>query len=138
MKFLSLKESKYTWLIIIVLTIIAIIFKSVYRQHITENKISDFGIADTSPNFFAGLISMFMYFTQSIYDRNKFMKHSFFVLVGLIGYELVQGNILTYRTFDFRDISASIIGVLLGYILCIELNNKTTLFSKEKKPEPLT
>jgi hypothetical protein len=135
MNFMSLKESKYVWLIIIALTIIAILFKSFYRQYITENNIRDFGISDTSPNFFAGLIIVFVYFTQSIYDKNKFIKHSFFfTLVGLIGYELVQGNVLTYRTFDFGDIIASIIGVILGYFLCIELNNRTTLLPKEKSP----
>jgi hypothetical protein len=41
MKFISLKESKYVWLIIIALTIIAILFKSIYRQYITENHIQD-------------------------------------------------------------------------------------------------
>jgi hypothetical protein len=132
MKFISLKESKYVWVIIITLTIIAILFKSVYRQYITENNIEDFGISDTSPNFFAGLIIMFFYFTQNVYDKNKFIKNVFFALVGLIGYELAQGNILTYRTFDFGDIIASIIGVILGYFLCIELNNRTILLPKGK------
>ena len=133
MKFIGLKESKYVWLIIIVLTIIAILFKSVYRQYITENNISDFGISNTSPNFFAGLIIVFVYFTQSFYDKNKFIKHCFFyTLIGLVGYELVQGNILTYRTFDFGDILASILGVLLGYFLCLELNNKTTVLPKKE------
>jgi hypothetical protein len=135
MKFISLKESKFVWLIIITLTIIAILFKSVYRQYITENNINDFGISDTSPNFFAGLIIVVVYFTQSVYDKNKFIKHCFFfTLLGLIGYELVQGNFLAYRTFDFGDIVASIIGVLFGYFLCTQLNNKTTLLPKEKSP----
>lgn len=134
MKFISLKESKYVWVIIIALTIIAILFKSIYRQYITENHIQDFGISDTSPNFFAGLIIMFYYFTQNIYNKNKFIKNAFFALVGLIGYELVQGNVLTYRTFDFSDIVASIIGVILGYFICIELNNRTILLPKEKSP----
>lgn len=135
MKFISLKESKYVWLIIIALTIVAILFKSIYRQYITENNIKDFGISDTSPNFFAGLIIVFFYFTQSVYEKNKFIKYSFiFTLVGLIGYELVQGNILTYRTFDFGDIIASILGVTMGYFLCVELNNRTKLLPKEKSP----
>lgn len=134
MKFISLKESKYVWLIIISLTIIAILFKSVYRQYIKENNISDFGISDTSPNFFAGQIIVFVYFTQSVYEKNNFIKYSFFTLVGLIGYELIQGNFLAYRTFDFDDIIASIIGVILGYFLCIELNNRTTLLPKQKSP----
>jgi hypothetical protein len=132
MKFRNFKAVKYVWLILVILTIIAILFKSIYRHYISENNINDFGIADTSPNFFAGLITMFSYFTQSIYERKAFMKCATFALIGLIGYELVQGNMLTYRTFDFRDIFASILGVICGYFLCIELNSKTTWFSEEK------
>ena len=132
MKFIGLKESKYVWLILIALTIIAILFKSVYRQYITENKINDFGIADTSPNFFAGLIIMFFYFTQNVYDKNKFRKSAFLALVGLIGYELVQGNFLSYRTFDYKDIFASIIGVIFGYFLCLKLRQNTSILPSEK------
>lgn len=52
MKFRSFSDTKYLWLVIVLLSIIAILFKSIYREYIYSNEINDFGIADSSPNFF--------------------------------------------------------------------------------------
>lgn len=118
MKFRSFAETKYLWVIIAVLTIIAIILKSVYRQYIYTYQIDDFGIADSSPNFFAGIIILLMYFTQV--QKMSLIRHALFVIIGLVGYELIQGSVFKNNVFDYKDIFASILGVGIGYICVLK------------------
>lgn len=115
MKFKPLSETKYLWIIIILLSIIAIVFKSVYRQYVYTNQINDYGVADASPNFFAGFIIVLMYFTQ--YQKSTLKKHAIFTVVGLVGYELIQGSIFKNNFFDYKDILASIFGAFIGYLI---------------------
>lgn len=129
MKFRPLTETKYIWVIIIMLSVIAIFFKSTYRTYIYSNKINDYGIADSSPNFFAGLIIVFLYFIQ--YQKNSLKKHTVFVVIGLVGYELIQGSIFKNNIFDFKDIIASILGAVIGYIISSKFKiGENTGFSK--------
>ncbi|HMR81744.1 MAG TPA: hypothetical protein PKE30_01380 [Niabella sp.] len=115
MKFRPLSETKYLWIIIALLSIIAIVLKSIYRQYIYSNRINDYGIADASPNFFAGLIIVFLYFT--LYQKSTLKRHTMFAIVGLVGYELIQGSIFKNNFFDYKDILASILGALTGYLI---------------------
>ncbi|MGJ1431146.1 hypothetical protein ACR79M_06180 [Sphingobacterium spiritivorum] len=116
MKFKPFSQTKYVWIILILLAIISIIFKSSYRQYIYTNQINDFGVADASPNFFAGLILVIFYFTQ--YQKISLQKHALFTAVGLIGYELIQGTVFKNNYFDYKDIIASILGAFAGYLVC--------------------
>jgi len=120
MKLRPFSETKYVWIIVVLLTIIAILFKSVYRGYIYINHINDFGIADSSPNFFAGLIIVFTYFIQA--QKESLLKYSIFTLVGLVGYELIQGSVFRNNVFDLKDIIASVLGVFIGYLCCLKLN----------------
>ncbi|MGC4232097.1 MAG: hypothetical protein QM594_03740 [Niabella sp.] len=115
MKFKPLSETKYLWITILLLSIIAIVLKSVYRQYIYANQINDYGIADASPNFFAGFIIVFLYFTQ--YQKSTLKKHTMFTIAGLVGYELIQGSIFKNNFFDYKDIFASILGAFIGYLI---------------------
>lgn len=115
MKFRPFSQTKYLWTIVIILSIIAIIFKSSYRQYIYSHHINDFGIADSSPNFFAGLIIVFLYFTQD--QKITLQKHALFAAIGLIGYELIQGSIFKNNVFDYKDILASVLGTFIGYLI---------------------
>lgn len=116
MKLKPFSQSKYLWLIIILLSFIAIIFKSTYREYIYANNINDFGIADSSPNFFAGLIIVLLYFVQE--QKITLQKHALFAAVGLVGYELIQGSVFKNNVFDYKDILASILGVFIGCFIC--------------------
>jgi len=116
MKFRPLSETKYVWIIIILLSIIAIVLKSAYRQYVYTNQINDYGIADASPNFFAGLIIVLFYFTQ--YQKLTLKAHAMFTVAGLVGYELIQGSIFKNNVFDYKDILASILGAFMGYLIC--------------------
>lgn len=122
MKFRSLSQTKYLWAIIVLLSIIAIVLKSIYRQYVYANHIHDYGIADSSPNFFAGLIIVFFYFTQ--YQKTTLKTHAIFTVVGLIGYELIQGSIFKNNVFDYKDIIASILGALIGYLICSKFKSE--------------
>lgn len=121
MNFKPFSKTKYLWLTILITSIIAIILKSTYRQYVYTNQINDFGIADASPNFFAGLVITLLYFTQN--QKMTFKKYAFFALVGLIGYEIIQGSVFKNNFFDYRDIIASIIGVGFGYFVGLRLNS---------------
>lgn len=125
MKFRSFAETKYLWVIIAVLTIIAIILKSVYRQYIYTYQIDDFGIADSSPNFFAGIIILLMYFTQV--QKMSLIRHALFVIIGLVGYELIQGSVFKNNVFDYKDIFASILGVGIGYICVLKFKRSSPI-----------
>lgn len=116
MKFRPFSDTKYLWLVIILLCIIAILFKSIYREYIYSNEINDFGVADSSPNFFAGLIVVLFYYVS--YQKVSLKVHALFVAIGLIGYELIQGSVFKSNVFDYKDILASIIGVTIGYLIC--------------------
>jgi hypothetical protein len=115
MKLRPFSQTKYLWFTIIALSTIAILFKSNYRQYIYAHQINDFGIADSSPNFFAGLIIVFFYFTQD--QKITLQKHALFSAIGLIGYEFIQGSIFKNNIFDYKDIFASVLGVFIGYII---------------------
>lgn len=97
------------------LSVIAITLKSIYRQYVYANQINDYGIADSSPNFFAGLIIVFLYFTQ--YQKLTLKKHTMFTIAGLVGYELIQGSVFKNNFFDYKDILASIFGAFTGYLI---------------------
>lgn len=116
MKFRPLKQTKYLWMFIILLSIIAIVFKSSYREYIYANDINDFGVADSSPNFFAGLIIVLLYFVQE--QKTTLLKHAVFAALGLVGYELIQGSVFKNNVFDYKDILASILGAFIGYLIC--------------------
>lgn len=116
MKFRPFSDTKYLWVVMVLLAIIAVLFKSIYRQYVYSNQINDFGIADSSPNFFAGLIIVFFYYIQ--YQKVSLKVHALFGAIGLVGYELVQGSVFKNNVFDYKDILASIIGVVVGYLIC--------------------
>ncbi|MBL1409906.1 hypothetical protein [Sphingobacterium faecale] len=116
MKFRLFSGTKYLWLVIVLLSIIAILFKSIYREYIYSNEINDFGVADSSPNFFAGLIIVLFYYVQ--YQKVSLKVHALFAAIGLIGYELIQRSVFKSNVFDYKDILASIIGVTMGYLIC--------------------
>lgn len=125
MKFKPFSQAKYVWIIIALLSVIAIIFKSSYRQYIYANEINDYGVADSSPNFFAGLIIVLFYFTQE--QNLTLKKHTIFTVVGLIGYELIQGSIFKNNFFDYKDIFASILGAFIGYLLSSKFKSSAIL-----------
>lgn len=136
MKFRPFAETKYILLLIILLSIIAILFKSIYRLYIYANQINDFGIADSSTNFFAGLIITFMYFVQ--FQNYSLKKHTVFVIVGLVGYELIQGTLFKNNVFDYKDIIASILGALIGYVICVKMKSLSVLNYKHVKGTKVT
>lgn len=121
MKLRPLSQTKYLWMFIILLSIIAIILKSTYRQYIYANQINDYGIADSSPNFFAGLIIVLLYFVQD--QKTTLQKHALFAGLGLVGYELIQGSVFNNNVFDYKDIIASILGAFIGYFICLKFKN---------------
>lgn len=121
MKLRPLSQTKYLWMLIILLAIIAIILKSTYRQYIYANQINDYGIADSSPNFFAGLIIVLLYFVQD--QKTTLQKHALFAALGLVGYELIQGSVFKNNVFDYKDILASILGAVIGYLICSKFKN---------------
>lgn len=121
MKFRPLAQTKYLWITIILLTVIAVIFKSSYRQYIYTNQINDYGVADSSPNFFAGLIIVFLYFTQ--YQKSTLKTHAIFTVVGLVGYELIQGSVFKHNVFDYKDIFASVLGGVMGYLIGLKFRS---------------
>lgn len=129
MKFNSFSKTKYLWLTIVVLSIIAIILKSTYRQYVYANQINDFGVADSSPNFFAGLITVLLYFTQN--QKMSLKKYTLFAIIGLVGYELIQGSVFKNNFFDYKDIFASIFGVGVGYFAGLKLKTNP-IFTSEK------
>lgn len=116
MKFRPLSQTRYVWMILVLLAIIAIVLKSTYRHYVYANQIKDFGIADASPNFFAGLIIVFFYFTQ--YQKSSLKMHAIFAVTGLVGYELIQGSVFKNNFFDYKDIIASVLGVVIGCLIC--------------------
>ena len=121
MKFRTLSQTKYLWMVLILLSIIAIIFKSSYRQYIYANQINDFGIADSSPNFFAALIIVFFYFSQ--YQNITLRKHALYTVVGLVGYELIQGSLFKNNVFDYKDIIASVLGAFIGFLIRLKFKS---------------
>ncbi len=130
MKFRPFKETKYIWAFLFLLSGLAIIFKSSYRTYIYAHQINDFGIADASPNFFAGLIITLLFFIQ--FQSMTFQKHAIYAAIGLIAYEVIQGNIFQSNYFDAKDIVATVLGVAVGY--AIGLQWKTQLDLVRQKP----
>lgn len=116
MKFRPFAETRSTWAIVIVPLILAIVLKSVYRNYVYTAKFNDFGFADTSPNFFAALIIVISYLLWNQYDRRKFLNWTALTVLGLISYEVIQ-NFESGRTFDWFDLSATLVGAVAGFFI---------------------
>ncbi len=129
MKLKPFSQSKYSWIVIVLLSVVAILFKSMYREYIYANHINDFGVADSSPNFFAGLIIVLLYFVQE--QKITLQKHALFATVGLVGYELIQGSVFKNNIFDYKDIIASILGAFIGYLICSRFKSSSILISEK-------
>jgi hypothetical protein len=94
--------------------VLGLLSKLVYRDFIYLNNISDFGLADSLPSFFAVLGISFA--TLSFYQF-KFAKISYSIFVmsafSMIAYEFSQN--FENGVFDVNDIIASIIGSIFAF-----------------------
>ena len=94
-----------------------------YREFIYSNKIFDFYIADTSPNFFVIFIYVFFYKW-----RNPEKQTSFFLILGALGgsilYEFVIQPLTSIQTVDNKDIIASIFGSIICAIISMKIEKQ--------------
>ena len=92
------------------------------RPYLLKNHITKFGIADSLPNFLAPVIFIFAFIVLFNPKENKrVLRMSITAVIGLTLYEFVQ-VFMPERTFDIKDIIASIMGGLFSYYLYKLLN----------------
>jgi hypothetical protein len=94
--------------------VLGLLSKLVYRDFIYFNKISDFGLADSLPNFFT--VFGISFATLSFYQyKSAKISYSIFVMsaFSMIAYEFSQ--IFESGVFDVNDIIASIIGSIFAF-----------------------
>lgn len=92
------------------------IVQTVYRSYIYENKIDDFGIADSIGN--SGGIIVQIFFGLAILNpsRKKGLRLIIFFTLGYILYEFAQ-LILPKGVFDWQDVYGTLIGGALGILI---------------------
>ncbi len=111
------KIVKWYWIAFILLTIVTITFENLsYRTFIAENNINDYGFSANSPNFFPIIAMQIFYFVENKYNSRKFVRWCISVSGFVIGYEIIQ-IFMPNRTFDWKDILATILATIIGYIV---------------------
>jgi len=90
--------------------------RNLYRPFIYENKINDFGIADSIGN--SGGIIVQIFFGMAIINstKKKGLRLISFFTIGYILYEIAQ-LILPKGVFDWLDIYGTLIGGMIGLFL---------------------
>ena len=101
-------------LLFFIALILGFLSKLVYRDFIYSNNLSDFGLADSLPNFFAVFGIAFASLT---FSKNRKANISFLFFLNsassMIAYEFTQ--IFFGGVFDVKDIIASIVGSIFAY-----------------------
>ena len=119
------KTVKWYWIAFILLTIITITFENLsYRAFIAENNINDYGFSANSPNFFPVIAMQIFYFIENKYNSRKFINWCISVCGFVIGYEIIQ-IFMPNRTFDWKDILATILATIIGYLMLKKLHTTT-------------
>ena len=88
----------------------------IYRPYIYENKINDFGIADSIGNSLGIIVQIFFGLTILNSGVKKGLRLIFLFIFGYILYEIVQ-PLLPKGVFDWLDIYGTLIGGLAGLVL---------------------
>ena len=88
----------------------------IYRPFIYENKINDFGIADSLGN--SGGIIVQIFFALAIINSTKIkgIRLIVFMVLGYILYEIAQPFLLK-GVFDIKDIYGTLIGGIIALLL---------------------
>ena len=87
--------------------------QTTYRSYIYENKIEDFGIADSIGNSGGILVQIFFGLAILNPSRKKGLRLIVFFVLGYILYEFAQ-KILPKGVFDWQDIYGTLIGGVVG------------------------
>ncbi len=93
----------------------------IYRPFIYENKIDDFGIADSIGN--TGGIIVQIFFTLLVLNspKTKAIRIIVFLVLGYIVYEIAQ-PFLPKGVFDWKDIYGTIAGGFLALLMLLLLH----------------
>lgn len=117
---------KWYWIAFFLLTILTITFENLsYRAYIADNNINDYGFSANSPNFFPIIAMQIFYFIENKYNSEKFLRWCLSVCGFVIGYEVLQ-IFMPNRTFDWKDIIATILASIIGYFVLKKLHTTTT------------
>lgn len=123
------KKSRQIYLIMLIISsLLFIFFRLPYRNYIYENKIFDFHIADSSPNFFAVFMFVFYKKLSPRKLRNTTICSASFL--GLSVYEIFIQQHIYKATFDINDIIASAIASLIAYLICMQLDKQEEKLNK--------
>ncbi len=87
-----------------------------YRPFIYENKIDDFGIADSIGNSGGIIVQIFLGLAVLNSAKEKGIRLILFFTVGYIIYEILQ-PFLPKGVFDIQDIYGTLIGGLIGLFM---------------------
>lgn len=89
------------------------------RPYWIKNHVNTYTVADWLPNLLAPIILVLTYtLLKDITDKAVLLKSTFSLVIGLIIYEIMQ-LFMPSRTFDHKDIIASIIGgTLIYHVVC--------------------
>ena len=105
--------------------------QTTYRSYIYENKIEDFGIADSIGNSGGILVQIFFGLAILNPSRKKGLRLIVFFILGYILYEFAQ-LILPKGVFDWQDIYGTLIGGVVGIFVFLLIHwmvkrNKTIM-----------
>ena len=112
-----MKKRNLLIVLLVMLIFINEVLYYIYRPFIYSNNIFDYGIADSFSNFIAVLINVVI--SMIFYEKIKVPLEIaiFSISLGFIIYEILQGFIFTYGTFDIKDIIATLLGGIASYLL---------------------
>ena len=91
---------------------LGVLSKIVYRPIILDSQINDLGIHGFAPNLFAALAACLV---AAFFTRKSHIKTMIFVSCGILTYEIEQN--WTSRAFDYRDITATVIGLVISIFI---------------------
>ena len=131
-----MNQKQKIYLILSVITVITgQILTAFYRPYIYNNKIFDFGFADTIGSLVSVIaFCLFMWGFKIYTDKEKNIQILITVFIYAIFWEFL-GFFRLYGTFDWKDIVATIISGILTFFIkeIIEMKIKTEIIEISKK-----
>ncbi len=88
----------------------------IYRPHVRQNNLNDFGLADSIGNLGGICVQIFLGLAFFNATRVQSYRLAVFFAVGYIVYEFVQPY-LPKGVFDWKDIYGTVIGFVLSFLL---------------------
>jgi VanZ family protein len=113
-------KRRFTLCVLLAAVVIFTLYEeTTLRPYWIKNHINTYTIADWLPNMLGAIVLVLLYtLIKEVNDKAVLLRSTLSLVAGLIIYEIIQ-LFMPSRTFDYKDIIASMVGGALEYgLIC--------------------